>query len=372
MKTSKLSRAQLGMLLVVSSFAPSVGCKSTTWKMPGSSFFSSNREPDAATLAGSGNLPQLPESPASKYTPTSLASNSTTTGSRSATGTSAYGSGATPSYPGQMVSTPSTGLAAKANGYQTGPYQVASTNQVGTPSSMPQAGSTGSSYPNAYSSAGSNSMPNPYGGSYAGVSSSNAPAMPDVALPKSVSGELASQPSTKSAYAPGVGSTASMPSSYPTGSPYTAAPQGTANPQVTTPSYPSIPGVGSAGLAAGSSSPSNSSVAYPPIPNINGGTTSTPSGVTVPNYPTAQNSMPAAPSIGVTDAGLGGSSQSTAYQSSTTQAGYAPGTTGRNTTYNFGTSGSASSGSAGTPTSGSLLPPNTASGAYGPNSQLLR
>ncbi len=163
--------------------------------MPGSNMFASSREPDAATLSGKSpekdsGVPELPESPASKYSADNIASvgprSTTSTSNSEATSvppaaTGAYG------FTAQTVATPKTGLAAQANGYQTGPYDVSP--PAGT---APTAGlATGPSSNQSYAS--------PYGGSYTGRT-----ATPDIAIPKSVDGAMANAASAYGPAAPGI------------------------------------------------------------------------------------------------------------------------------------------------------------------------
>ncbi len=276
------------------------GCRSGAWKMPGSSLLSWGRKPDASTLSGEDELPQLPPSPAAKYDPGTIASvgakNTPATG-----GSTNQGSGTAYGYSAQTVSTPKTGLAAQANGYQTGPYQMGTASTTGTAPS----GTTAAA-----------GLPNPYGGSYTGTAGTSASAQaPNIALPTSVTNTLATGSAASPAGYPGAsapamgsaGTASSIPVGYPQSSPASATPT---MPSTTTtpdlPSYPSLP----AGGVGGTPSPS----AY------QGATTLTP---TDPSAP-ATASAP---------------------------AGFAPGTTGRSTGYDFG-AGSSNS-----------LPPNTASGS---------
>jgi hypothetical protein len=256
------------VVALVLATAMSTGCKSM--KVPGTSWLSWNREPDAAMLAGSQEVPELPVSPASKYNPDSVAalgSQNGTPSSMTSNGTSSpYG------YTTETVSAPKAGLAAQANGYQTGPYQVGP-----TPSSSSMGGG----------------LPNPYGGTYAGVSGTTA--TPNVSMPTTNT----RLPSASSGVP---GSTVAYPSGTPGVVPPAAVTSGL-------PSYPSMP----------AATPSaTSSTAY--APGTTPGTVAT----------AGRTTSVGATALGVTAPPSGSPSASSVY---------APGTTGRNTQYNFGTSG---------------------------------
>jgi hypothetical protein len=294
----------------------SVGCRSTGKFTP--SFLAWNRAPDAATLAGGSEVPDLPESPASKYTPNAIASVGAKTPSPAAQSPVATTPGSAYGYNPTTASTPNSQLAAAANGYQTGPYELA-----------PQAGSLSSNVtaPNTRTGA----LPSPYGGSASGVGT--APKMADIALPNSVAGAM-TVPSTPVGYP---NQAAGVPD-YPS--------VGQAKPQSTMPmaTYPS--GAGATGYPT--STPS-----FPAIP----GTTATSASTSPPAYP----SLP--PVAG--SASSAGSAASSAYQGSSTVNRYSPGSTGRSTGYDFST-GSTAAPSTAVP--GSTLPPNTAN----QNSPMLR
>ncbi|MEY4566950.1 MAG: hypothetical protein RLY14_1920 [Planctomycetota bacterium] len=211
----------------------STGCQ-TGWKMPGASLFSWNKKPDPETLAGKG--PSVyPTSPATKYTPSTVASATNASGSTAANSNAptvgsmptnssgvsanqyaatmgnrgALPSGSAPSAtaPGSAApitpNSPYGGVAATANGYRvagvpavngasngnavtnatgyaTGPYATSATPTSGTISS----GAIPGNYPGQVT----NPSPNPYGASntYAGVTSgmgSTAPASSNTAIP---------------------------------------------------------------------------------------------------------------------------------------------------------------------------------------------
>lgn len=341
MKIHSYKQLRIICVLGVAACFGLTGCKGvSSWKMPKMSW---NREPSATTLAGS-ETPKLPESPANKYSPSTIASvgAGTSPGTSSGNKTQTYGYGQTPS----ATSPTSTGLAATANGYQNSPYTIGQKSNSGAQSATSAAGSVASS--NA----------NPYGGSYNGV------------------GGAKTQDNSKTTFA-----------GYPTpGAPANATPN-TQSPYGTTPPAANNSNLGAqpAGSAyasnqyampplpqtatTGSAAPSNSYQGLPPIPGAAGSSTyslpapsagvgygSTPgnsnnfAGPVPPQsspVPSASPNPPAA-SPYVTDA-----------PSNRYSGVYQPGTTGRNTTYNFG--GAPTVGAA-APTTTSL-PPNTASGA---------
>ncbi len=341
--TNKLQPRHHGLrLLVIAVLATSfAGCRGSGLSLPKMSMFSWNRKPDAATLAGNTQPSGLPASPAAKYDPAAIASTQgKSTSPTTTTGVgSAYGYGAT----GTAGGTPAgLGLAASANGYQTGPYQLApntSTASTATAGSLP-----------------SGSLPSPYGGTYTGSTtslntsaSSSLANKSDVPLPSSVTAALA-----KGA-APTVGSNAgsglpALPSAT-AGSTTPALPAGYANngtgqtPASTsayqmmpsplgfgsnpyTPSTP-VTTVGSLGGTAGQAPTGNSATAgsltmgLPPFPNQ-------------PGTSSAGSTPPPA-------------TASTAYQGATTLGSYSPGSTGRSTSYDF-------SGGQGATTAGAVSP----------------
>ncbi len=324
------SLRSIGLMVMLFGIS-STGCMSSGgWKMP--KMFSWNREPSATTLAGT-TTPPLPESPANKYSPNAIAS---VGAGSSGPGTSSTNKAPTNGYAGQTsptTKTASAGLAATANGYQTGPYQVGNTPVNSVQSASAYSGTT-SSQPNAVAAG----LPNPYGGSYGGTTGSS-----DIALPSNVKNSLASGPNyaaTQNPYGspsgsvPGVNSAANsgytmtagpaIPNALPGGT--TNYPTPVANYSAPAISYPSLPNAGQISATAGGQGlPANI-----PLPSYPASTQT----ATVP--PTSAYSSMEAPAI--RNAGT-----------------YQPGTTARPTTYNFG----ASSASA----TSTTLPPNTASGA---------
>lgn len=336
MKLSSYVNFRLGLALVLTLSCTSSGCRSSTWKMPswkmpGSKFFAS-RDPDPATLAGRNGVPELPESPATKYTASNIAAvgnSPAAPGTNSSTNSSLAG-GTTYGY-ANPTATPPAGLAAQGNGYQTGPYQVGATGGLATGTT---AGPTSSTL-----ASGSNGLPNPYGGTYSGTASTGraggtnehlygntaSAGMPaDIPLPNSVTSSLASGPNTTT--------------TYPTGPGLPALPDTTSASYASTinPSPNMMPNAGLPPLPTGLPAlppPTGTAGSFEfTQPNTAGSFT-----LNAPNTATNVNNTP-----------------STAYQGATT-LGFAPGTTGRATTYNFSGSSSGSS-----PAShNSLAPPNT-------------
>ncbi len=310
------------------------GCKVGSFKMPKMSW---NREPSATTLAGS-ETPKLPESPANKYTPSTIAS----VGAGTSPGTSSGYKAPSNGYAGQIspTTTPvSTGLAASANGYQTGHYTIG--QRSGTSGSQPSSGTAGNVA----------SGPNPYGGSYAGMT----PAKPsDATSQNSVKGALANYPApnastgygsaspqTGSAYTSGAAALPQYPAS-PVANGYVATTPNTYDAPVTSNPYQNLPPL-----------PPTGAVAAGTVPLGQTPQTTTPSypGIALPTQPTAGQT-----SIGTYTAG----NSSTGSQPSNRYSGvYQPGSTSRSNTYNFG---SVTPAQATAPsTLGTSLPPNTAS-----------
>ncbi len=341
----------LSMLALVIVATSITGCRSTGLsmpKMPKMNMFSWNRKPDPATLAGSAQPAGLPESPAAKYDPNAIA---TTTGkSNSSTAGSAYGYGATGN---SLGATPSVnaqaGMAASANGYQTGPYGLSPNRATTSPTNVASTATSGS--------LPTGSLPSPYGGTYTGSSpslhtnpSTTATAKTDVPLPSSVTAALnrgATSPATNSGGLPAIpGATAAtMPSTpaLPAGyannasgqipantSAYQMLPSPPAYP-VTNPSFTNIP-VTSVGSLGGTSA---------------GATSSTPAGANNNPMTTAvAGGLPAIPNQTGTVAAQS-STASSAYQGATTLGtAYSPGSTGRATNYDFSGGQGATSASA--------------------------
>ncbi len=194
-------------LVVVAIAGTQTGCK-TGWKMPGADMFPWSKKPSESTLAGSSPSMSMPNSstspigPSYKNTPTPLVSNAANAGRM----TSPYGttgaSGPSFNMPpnNALANSPlannGAGISAAANGYSTGPYNMAGNmmasngNRSGfTPSSgysAPPPSPTGySSAPPPNSLAG---LPPAYGGptgltqtpntSYPPVGNGGVPALP--------------------------------------------------------------------------------------------------------------------------------------------------------------------------------------------------
>lgn len=349
---------QLRILCMVSLAASCglTGCKSAgSWGMPKMSW---NREPSATTLAGS-ETPKLPESPANKYSPSAIASvgaGTSSAGSTSGNKAPSYGyAGQTPSTTTPTNSPATAGLAASANGYQTGPYTVG--QKTGTTGIQSAAGSL---------AAGQH---NPYGGSYAGMT----PGVktPEMALPNSVKHALPS-PSTSTGYPAPTGHNIAAGYGPPTqlgGAAYASNPG----------NLPPLPGSATA-LASSPYAPASGSLAYPPAASSVASNASQPLPST-PTLPIALPGQPAAPSypgvsapVQTVSGPAAGSvyTQASQPQASQPQAGqpanrysgvYQPGTTARATTYNFGSVSPAAATAASPAPAATALPPNTASGA---------
>lgn len=360
MKSCGKTLLHSGLIFSLAVMSCSTGCKSMGgWKMP--SWFS--RQPDADKLAG-GKDTTTPTSPASKYAPSAIASNvvkpsspaSSTPGSTMPSSSLAGSTTPATKTPSSMVSTspttpttgllgnsatrpvtppnnPSGGLAGQANGYAignvppsytTGPYNTTASKTVSGPTSPNMSGGTISnqavSSPTVSSPYGGT-----YGGSYAGVTSTTTPntTTPNTTTPNLTQGQLA--PNLNAGYtgATPQATQAVMPQAQ-SNLGYSAVPTPT--------DYPSITG------GSGYNSP---------------GYTATASGTSqvssAPNVATG-GTVPAA----------------SAYQSATPATAYAPGTTGRQSPYNFSpnasTTPAASNMQPAAQPNNRYLPPNTASG----------
>ncbi len=318
-----------GLFAVVSS--PMIGCQSTRSWSPVSWY--TNRQPDAAKIAGRTNdASAVPGSPALSHTPTALASNSSPGSKASpttpgATSSLPYGNAAAGGAPA-----PTGGLAAQANGFRT--------VNNSTPGNPPAGGyQTG---PYGMSSASANAptnFPNPYGGTYstANTQSASVPGSSAATYPEAAS--LASSPSA-----------ANVMAGYGTPAGYGSTVNSPADSQSDYPSLPAIPVSGPS-----SSPPTYASSEIPNAPPAYGA---------VPNYGLPDQADP----YGGYN-GQGSTPGASAYQPVQQAGNFAPGTTGRSTTYNFGAGAASDPGVSGTiPAPSGGLPPNT---AYG-NSPLLR
>ncbi|MFK7735723.1 MAG: hypothetical protein AB8B50_06840 [Pirellulaceae bacterium] len=275
------------------------GCKTLSWK-PSGKLFAWGKEPSGPAEGAEGLV--LPTSPATKYSPTAMASLGAKEGASAATQTpsSPYG------YTGQTTGTPKAGLAAQANGYQTGPYQMGSSPAAGTGSPGANLAYTGKT------TFGNKSVPpamsNPYGGpdAFGVAGGSNV----DVALPKSVSQALSQNKTIPSAY-PALPNAASVAG----GTANIQAATGASTPKVSLPSYTTP--------APSNATTGNSSASYPSMPSVGASTKPAPSAY-------SGVSVGGAAATGIAPA----TEQATTPSSTTTP--FTPGTTGRPNRYSFG------------------------------------
>lgn len=260
------------------------GCKSGMWK-PSSMFsWGSDTPPETAEL-------ELPVSPANQYTPNAVSSVGAGASGAPATQKTPYGAPSDYSSPvgytaGSTSTAPGAGLAAKANGYtggySTGPYSVGGSGTRNTPSTA--AAYTSSASPSA-------SLPNPYGGVPSNTVSTptNPIDPPNITLPSSVKAAMSQSAPANYPSLPNMGATPAAASAMPAGS----APTSTSMPAYGTSSMPALPNAGT----------------MPSLP------TSTPS-VGGP----AVSGLPALPTT----------------TSPSAPSGFAPGSTARPNSYNFG------------------------------------
>lgn len=299
------------------------GCKSSGFSLPGKSMFGWNRQPDAATLAGNTKVPNLPESPAAKYDPTAIASKS---GSPGKPAGSAYG------YGGAGTGTASSGTAqpggaAIANGYQSGPYPMAST-ATAPPTTTASTATAGA-------------LPSPYGGTYNGsMASLNTPSTAagsgDVPLPSSVTNALGR----------GVGATAGYSAPAMPGGGLPPLPNATvagytnnAPTNAATTAY-QLPEGPTAGQTSAFTAGNNYTSSTPG--STVGGSAAAGSGMGLP-------SLPGSNSVNASTAGQAGSTATpntsittpNAYPSTAPANSYSPGSTGRSTGYDFGSKNAA-------------------------------
>ncbi len=320
------TRYGLTLLALAAIATSSMGCRSSGFSMPKMKMFSWNRTPDAATLAGNTRPAGLPESPAAKYDPSAIASakgNSNSTSAGSVYGYGATGN-ATAAIPGVAAQ---PGLAASANGYQTGPYQLAPKTATTPATSVASTATTGT-LPGG-------SLPSPYGGTYTGSSSTlqtspntGTTAKTDIPLPSSVTAAL-NKGTTGVAGSAGSGlpalpgATAGMTSlSTP------ALPAGYANnPSGQTPASTSAYQMMPSPPAYAGSNPYAPSIPTATVGSLGGAST----GTSIPPAPSALTTgLPAFPNQSSTAAA------SSAYQGATTLGTvYSPGSTGRSTSYDF-------------------------------------
>lgn len=339
MKIKLQSRYGWCCLAIAALAASTSGCRSSGFSMPGKDMFSWNRQPDAATLAGNTKVPELPESPAAKYDPAAIASKS---GSPAKPASSVYGyGGAATGSSGSTAAQP--GGAALANGYQSGPYPMAST----TPAPATTTAST----------ATTGALPSPYGGTYNGsMASLNTPSTAagsgDVPLPSSVAAALAKGAGATVGYSAPVATEGGMPPlpnsiAGPSGEGTNAIQVGYSNPLPTsaattayqlpegpalsqTPAFPSS-------NSYTSSAPGGSAAGLPALPGSN------------PTAMTAAGQAGSAATPPNSGSPVPNTSPSTAPSST-----YSPGSTGRSTGYNFGSKQSATATPANSASGGTL------------------
>lgn len=325
MKISAFCSPKTSLILLSAVFPAMTGCASRGWKP--SSLLPWKRNPDVAAMSDAESV-ELPPSPATKYTPNAI----TSVGAQSpyssndpnAGAASAYG------YTAQTVATPKAGLAAQANGfagqangYQTGPYQLGLTpTPASTPATVPPPAASSPSGARPAGSSGmstASNLPNPYGGTYMGTPSQgrlgippavNSTKAPDIALPTGMPSNLASS--------------SNLPASYPSSNlPVSTAPGKAVGPY-TMVGYPKPTTLGTVG--------ETSSVPTPDLPSY-------------PSLLQGQAPMVGASGLNSPQTAYGSMGNSSASAvSGTGTAAFAPGTTGRNTKYNFGASQPASSG----------------------------
>ncbi len=367
--------------LLIAAGLSSVGCKSGM-KLPGASMFGWSREPSAETLASNMSSPKVPDSPANKYSPSTLA----TTPANKPAGTTAT----TTSPYGAVGSYGSQSTAAAANGYQTGQY--------GTTGAYP----TASAATTSLASNVSNRTAAPTGGIYSGNAGLINPApptsVPNSAYPGSTSlnpalasnlnsptiinrppqlptstapSAYGSQTPTSGAMPNGVGvatawnnTAANMtPNAAATNLPPTGV--GYSMPNMSVSQTSSMPNVAQPSMPPSIVGSAQTIPAGYPAPGAGQWQSISPTGAQQPaganSFPSNQPSAPTwqQPTTGLTpNAGVNyGTSTpaASAAANSAVSGGYRPGTTGRTTTYNFGaTTGSAPA--TATPTLGTSVP----------------
>lgn len=289
MTIMRLKHKPLGLLLLTGCMA-TTGCKTTSWSP--TSMFSWNRGADVSALAESEGA-EMPESPAAKYTPNAIASvgaGNQAEGADDPSGNPASAYGYT------VENQPQTGLAAEANGYATGPYDLGTSSTDSTAS-----------------------MPNPYGGAYGGATPTSPP---DIALPQATQDVLAQQQSPAAAY-PG----AQLPTTP--ASPQNSMPAGYQTGGAGMLGYPALP-TGAAGTPVAAASGTTAPADLPlPGATAQSETPTTPAasayqGASKPPA-TGSATTPSVPSTGLPPIG----------ENAAPVNRYAPGTTGRSTNYNF-------------------------------------
>ena len=346
--STKLTRRKIFAMLFVSVVAAGqTGCQSG-WKMPSASIFPWSKKPSESTLAGSNPSltapgPKTGSFASSAGSPTSPASNNTPAllSSTNARGGSPYGAmgGNRSTIPTASDFTtpqanPTSGLAANANGYQTGPYSMGGVK-------------TGLTAPSQYGAA--NSM-------------------------------AANQPSAGFAPATGFNAAGNVPQGRPAnpGLAYSVPPQ---QPQFNNPGLPSAPGFAAPNglpaqaqptMVAANNLPGNAPYGNPGLPPATGMPNS---GMTannmVPTVPAGMSSTnmaslpPATPTYSMPNAAPTGYQPQTPQAATASYSGaspYRPGSTSRSTAYDF--SKPAQTGSTNVPHTATGLPPAPQSNVY--------
>lgn len=319
MSTKLTRRKTFAVVFVALFFACQTGCQSG-WKMPSTNIFPWSKKPSESMLAGSnpslsapssktGTLSSTgagPVSPAINSTPSLLSSTNPTNTRPSPYGSAQGGNNSkipTSSDFTVPQTNPTTGLAANANGYQTGPYSMAAARGTG------------------------HTAPSPYGGG----SSLAASQPPTGFTPATGFNPATNAPTTgmMAQNAPSVSS--SLPSMQPNGLPQASAQPaqqqpamfaasglpGLPNPQ-TAPQFAGLPQAGPMGL--GSAAPAMVGSVPQGMANTNMASLPQPgAGFSMPN--TATNGFSAAPQAMA--ASYSGASP------------YRPGSTSRSTAYDF-------------------------------------
>ena len=346
--STKLTRRKIFAMIFVSVIAAGqTGCQSG-WKMPSASIFPWSKKPSESSLAGSNPSLSAPSARTGTFasnagTPASPASNNTPAllSSANARGASPYGAmgGNRSTIPTASDFTtpqvnPTTGLAANANGYQTGPYSMGGVKTGLT-------------------------APSPYG---AGNSIA------------------ANQPSAGFAPATGFSSAGNVPQGRPTnpGLAYSVPPQ---QPQFNSSGLPSAPGFAPSsglpgqpqpGMVAANNFPGN--VAYgnnglPPVPGMtNQGMTANnmvpavPAGMSSTNMASLPPANPAYSMPNAAQTGYAAPITQAATASYSGASPYRPGSTSRSTAYDF--SKPAQNGPTNVPHTATGLPPAPQSNVY--------
>lgn len=345
--STKMTRRKIFALLMVSVFAAGqTGCQSG-WKMPSASIFPWSKKPSESSLAGSN--PSLtapnaktgsfasgtgtPASPATNNTPALLSSANTRTASP-------YGGmmgGNQSKIPTASDFTtpqanPTAGLAANANGYQTGPYSMGGV-KTGLTAPSPYGGN------NMAAAQPSNGFAPSTGFNNAGGAPQGRPANPGLAY-----SAPPQQPQFNSAGLPGT------PAVAPSGLPVQPQPgMGTANNLAGNTAFanPGLPPTGGMPNATMPAAGMNAGNFGPPVP----------AGMSATNMASLP---PATPSFSMPNAGPTGHQAPITQAATASYSGaspYRPGSTGRSTAYDF--SKPPQAGASNVPHTATGLPPAT-------------